>query len=96
MLVSDSNANRSPTACALRDKSRANLAVRDARVTRLSRGLVCPRLAVAAMCVSRAYKFAVHDLRNDALWDPILSRSLSRRIEMEPARFHSTVRRNSV
>jgi len=96
MLASDSNANRSPTARALRDKSRANLAVRDTRVARLSRGLVCPRFAVAAMCVSRAYRFAVRDLRNDALWDSILSRSLSRRIEMEPAGFHSAVRRNSV
>ena len=94
MLASDSDANHSPTARAMRDKSRADLAVRDSRVARLSRGLVCPRFAVAAMCLSSAYRFAVHDLRNDPLWNPILSRSFSRRIEMESARLHNALRRN--
>ena len=94
MLASDSNAIRSPTAHAARDKSRANLAVRDTRIARLSRGLVCPRVAVAAMRISRAYRFAVRDLRNDAMRDPILSGPFSRRIQMESARLHSALRRN--
>ena len=58
--------------------------------------LVCDRFAMAAMCLSRAYRFAVCDLWNDAMRDSILSWSLSRCIEMESTRLHSAMGRNGI
>jgi len=54
------------------------------------------RFAMAAVRVSRNHGFALHHMRDDAMRDSILSRSLSRCVEMESARIHSTLRPDSV
>ena len=50
------------------------------------------RPAVAALRVSRSYPTPMRDVWNDALRDSILSRSLSRRIQMESTHLHSALR----
>src|SRR5437667_5852394 len=50
--------------------------------------------AVAALRVSRPHQTAMPHMWNDAMRHPILSRPLSRRIQMESTHLHSALRGN--
>ena len=63
-------------------------------IARLGSCMANNRPAVAALRVSRPYQTAMRHMWNDAMRHPILSRPLSRRIQVESTHLHSALRRN--
>ncbi len=90
-ISSAANADLPSSARFGRHRSRADLVKRVGFVLGCRSPLAGAGFALARLLVSSAHGIAVPNLRNDALWDPILSRPLPCGIAMEPIRVRGSL-----